>query len=634
MKIIAPIELNQGNTTSNAPSDGFSIWAPLGRNFLTDLDLKAMAALGSTGYFACDSSDTILYIVDLDTGDVEEFEVGKECSAVNPSPDGLYFAVTTKPSSSSYRVTVYRVSDKADVYSFDAGSQSRTHNDWSFDSALFLHSTLIETALTPASEALRSVDASTWTVAQESARYNEITQAVTGISETWTPSFFDGAQVLAAHRDANKCSIKFRAARLVGNGTDYRHVLLSFNLSDMSYTSRILGSQYANDYLRLVHNPERSELLLFFPGAPQAVSDSTLADAGLSPSLPAVDQVSINSAGTEAIFRSTSITPKFSRIATVDYSADGSLDSILDSEGRSIAYSDDYYVATLEDFGYALINRVGDTLETETNPSVTAGDVYTYQDNNYEALADTTDRPDQGVVADPPTWLNLGAINRLRMFDGKLDSLTRSLEELIIDVQPGALANGIALFNVDAQTVQITVTDPDAGEVYDTGVISMRDNSGVLGWHNYFFSPRPQKRDLARIDLPTYPSATVTVTLGSTSDPVAIGEVVLGRVQELGKTQYGSTVGITDSSRKERDQFGNFNILERPFSKRAEYDVHIQRAATSGVQRILASYRAKPIVYLTSIEEEALLLYGFYKDFQINYENFSISAVTITAEGL
>lgn len=633
MKIIPPIELNQGNTTSNAPSDGFSVWAPLGRNFLTGQDFQKMAAQGDTGYFGLNTSDTKVYRVTLSTGDVDAFETGESnVKGIVPSPDGLYFSVTTKPTSSTHRVTVYRISDGADVYSFDAVTETRCHNDWSFDSGLFLHSQSPSGSFSEAG--LVSVDTTTWVIDQSSATYADIAEEVTQKAGL-NPTFFDG-QVLAGYRDSNFCGLIYLAQFTgIGQLSSFEHILVRFNLNDMSHTTRLIRSgSYASPYYRLIHNPERSELLLFFPDSPQAISDSTLADAGLSPALPAVDQVSINSAGTEAVFRSTSVTPKFNRIATVDYSSAGNLDGILTSEGRSIAYSTDYYVATLEDFGYALINRADDTLETETNPSVTAGDVFTYQDSNYEALADTTDRPDQGVVADPPTWLNLGAINPLRMFDGKLDSLTESLEDLVINVEPGALVNGIALFNVDAQTVQITVNDPDAGEVYDTGQISMRDNSVVLGWHNYFFSPRPQKRDLARIDLPTYPAATVTVTLGSTSDPVAIGEVVLGRVQELGKTQYGSTVGITDSSRKERDQFGNFNIIERPFSKRAEYGVHIQRAATSGVQRILASYRAKPIVYLTSIEEEALLLYGFYQDFRINYENFSISAVTITAEGL
>ena len=342
---------------------------------------------------------------------------------------------------------------------------------------------------------------------------------------------------------------------------------------------------------------------------------------------------SIKVSDTNIINRSLSTSPYWNYRLLTDYSLDKSLPALPD-RGEGIAVGANYTVVQ-QNQGVAVLDNTDDSIIAQQNPNVTVGDTYIYQDHVFEVLSDNNDKPDTGALKDPsPTWLDRGYINPLRMFDGKLDSLTTAEGSLTLTVNSGGLNNGIALFNVGAATVQISVDDATEGNVYDTGQITMRDNSVVLGWHDYFFTPRPAKKDLARIDLPTYPGATITVTLSAPGATVELGEIVLGRVQTLGETQYSSSVGIIDSSRKERDQFGNFNILERPFSKRAEYDVQIMRAATSGVQRILAGYRATPIVYIGEIEEEALIVFGFYRDFQLNYDNFSVSHATITVEGL
>lgn len=630
MKIIKPADLS-GFIESDAPVDGFSVWEPEGRNFLTDLNMNAMAAQGSTGYFSRNSIDPLLYIVDLDTGAVEEFEVGVRCSAVSPSPDGLYFAVTTKPSSTFFRVTVYRVSDKASVYSFDATTQTRAHHDWSFDSGLFLHSQ------TPTSDfrdaRLYSVDTTTWTVGQESATYPAIAEAVTGEAGLF-PSFFDG-QVIAGHKDANACSLIFRGAfTAAGQTSIWEHLLVRFDLSDMSYTARVLRSgDFSSPYYRLIHNPERSELILFFPNAPQAVSDSTLADAGLSPSLPAVDQASINEDGTEIVFRSTSVTPKFSRINTVDYTTESSLDPILEGEGRSVAYATDFYVLTLEGFGYALIRRLDDTLETENNPSVTKGDVYTYGDKNFRALMDNQDRPDQGALLETPTWLDLGAINQLRMIDGKVGSFTRAQDRLEININAPGILDGLALFGLSAAAIRVRRYDGET-ELYDSGEISLRDSSAITGWYTFFYLPRGVRREFVLTQLPPHIGSRLNIVLTSPGNEVRVGELVAGQVLRLGSLLFGSDYSGLDFSEKGRDRFGNFEIVPREQSKTANYLVEVRTNQIGWVHDVLDSISSEAIVAIGSEKQRESIIYGFHIDYRTTHDGVVYSKMKLEFEGL
>jgi len=87
-------------------------------------------------------------------------------------------------------------------------------------------------------------------------------------------------------------------------------------------------------------------------------------------------------------------------------------------------------------------------------------------------------------------------------------------------------------------------------------------------------------------------------------------------------------------SRKDTDDFGNFFIVERAYSKRAEFDLRLDTARVATVQRLLASLRTRPVVWIGEASYEATLVFGFFKDFSISISGPSISDGTLTVEGL
>lgn len=260
------------------------------------------------------------------------------------------------------------------------------------------------------------------------------------------------------------------------------------------------------------------------------------------------------------------------------------------------------------------------------------GDKAMYNHRNYEAMVAHTGANPETDTSDPPKWLDLGADNRWRMFDDRVGSLTEQAGSIAVELQPGTVINSVALFNLQGRDAVVTLTDPVDGIVYQR-TVSLVD-AGVTDWYGWFFAPIGRQTDFVLLDLPAYGTATLSVSIDNASDTAACGHLVMGRQADIGVALYGSGVGITDYSRKEADAFGNSMVVERSFSKRAEFDVMVETAQISRVQRLLAGIRAQPVVWIGAEGYESTVLFGYYRDFSISISGPSASDATITVEGL
>lgn len=253
----------------------------------------------------------------------------------------------------------------------------------------------------------------------------------------------------------------------------------------------------------------------------------------------------------------------------------------------------------------------------------------------YEALVDVPAgvKPgDEVVTAEAPAkWLEVGATNRWRMFDNKVESLTTNPGSVEVTIRPGAVVNSLALFNLKGRSVTVSMVDPLEGDVYRKEV-SLID-AGVTNWYDWFFEPIGIRTDLVLLDMPAYGSADIVVTVEAGGE-AAVGHLVIGAVKTIGTALYGSSVGITDYSRKTTDDFGNTTVIRRSYSNRAEFDVSLDTSEVARVRRLLAELRATPVVWIGEESYEATILFGFYKDFQIVFSGPTVSDCSITVEGV
>ena len=252
----------------------------------------------------------------------------------------------------------------------------------------------------------------------------------------------------------------------------------------------------------------------------------------------------------------------------------------------------------------------------------------------YEAVGSST-----GVnpaTDDGTNWLNIGATNRWKAFDQKISDPVTQLDNISYTLtDDNSTPTAVALFGLKGVTATVTVTDAVEGEVYSQ-TNSLLDSDEIFDWFSYFFEEITYVSTTLFTGIPPYRGATITVTVTEdTGETAQLGQLVFGYLTELGVTTYGTAISIQDFSRKETDAFGNFIVVQRAFANLVDFDVRLPTQTAGRVRRILAEYRATPIVYVGNENSSfGTIVYGFYRNFDITLDTPSLSFAAIEVEGL
>ncbi len=230
-------------------------------------------------------------------------------------------------------------------------------------------------------------------------------------------------------------------------------------------------------------------------------------------------------------------------------------------------------------------------------------------------------------------WLQVSATNRWNMFDDSVSSRTSNIDTVDVNLDVVGRINSVAMLNMSAAEVRVIVTDTIDGVIYDR-TESLVSSVGINTWYNWYFTPITRRRDILFSDLPSNANTEINVIVSDSGSMAEIGALVIGRVNNIGPTQYGLNVGIIDFSAKQRDSFGNTSVVERGFSRRANLSVWVNNNAVDQVVNILTDVRAIPVVYEASDQFGSSLIYGFYRDFDVAVELPTRSLLDITIEGL
>lgn len=237
------------------------------------------------------------------------------------------------------------------------------------------------------------------------------------------------------------------------------------------------------------------------------------------------------------------------------------------------------------------------------------------------------------VGDDGTWWTDLGATNRWRMFDGALTVQSQEANSLAVELAPSARLDTVALLNVSASTGRVTMTVPGEGVVYDE-TRNLFSNSGITDWYAFFFEPVIRAEAVVFDDLPPYAGATIDIALSDPGAVVGLGECVLGLSRSIGDTQWSPEVGIQDFSVKTLDDFGNYNVVVRNFSKYGNFTLWVEADQVDAVTNLLASYRAIPILYLGDPDYTSTIIFGYYKDYHTVIAYPDVSILTLDLEGL
>ena len=242
----------------------------------------------------------------------------------------------------------------------------------------------------------------------------------------------------------------------------------------------------------------------------------------------------------------------------------------------------------------------------------------------------------------PTVWSEKSPTNRWGAFDAQVSSSSKAYETMTYLLKPGRI-NSLAILGVSAASVGISLVLPTTGEIVYNSSLDLNGGNAVGNWYEYFYEPIYQTEtvaitnllDATLLDVYPYSEAVLAITLSYPSNIVSLGVLVVGISAELGSTQTAPTVGIIDYSKKEVDEFGNVSIIVRTFSKRVSAKVLFASNKTDSINQILAQYRSYPLVWVGAQGlYTSLIVYGFYKDYDITIENIIMSSCSLTIEGL
>lgn len=637
MKIIKPIQLGDQNATvSGANTESAPLWEPVGRDYALDMSTPLMSVAGDH-----------VYLLDRDTGELREHDImsgltvvlgmlGLEHRAwkVAVSPDRQWVAVAVRYHESGLGTVVT-------LRLFDRNGLSEV-----FTERLYHDGYHTPLAWAPDSSGLAfasSLDFSGGTSSKPRIGFVRVADFSTVYSQTFAAARGD-SYPLDEYRNENLRDLCFDGGGrifAIGIFSDlgyFENMVLRFDpLTGVEggYVGQYLSRSADGDreFFFGNFNPARNELVI--NGLTTTIDPDTLLPTQVQPSpeisIQQAPQPKVSPDGTELLIIQPDVQPYIRRFSTANY---GALQAVAALDGRDVtdaAYSDEYIAFSMP-AGFRLVDRSTLALDEQQYPIVQAGDIYRFSDRRYEALIDNQTRPDEGVATDPPSWMDLGVVNRLRAFDGKLTSQMVGGETVSVRISPSSTISGIGVFSVQAQGLRLQVINSAEQVVWDSGYQSLIDPA-FDGQDES--DPIAQISDYVFTNFPFSVGQKVQLILSSASSGVTkIGQVIAGTVREIGDSLFGARVGILDFSRKERDIFGDFDITERRFSNRAELPVSIRTADIAYVRRVLADVRATPVAYIGAESQRETIIYGFFRSFDIVLDGPVWSECVIEVEGL
>lgn len=243
-----------------------------------------------------------------------------------------------------------------------------------------------------------------------------------------------------------------------------------------------------------------------------------------------------------------------------------------------------------------------------------------------------------GNVGNDPTtddgtnWLEISSTNRWKMFNAIVQEQTVQATQINTVLQSASVVNSLALINIVGTTVVITMTDAVEGVVYNE-TFNLTSYSGIQDWYAYFFEPIVRKNQLALTNLPPYANASISVTVNAGAD-AKVGALVIGQFADLGLSQHGASISIIDYSTKTTDAQGRVTITDGPYADKMDVDVILDTSTIGQANTTLSSLRTTPAVWVAEDNNDDLVIYGYYREFDIILSNPTISRLSLEIEGL
>lgn len=292
------------------------------------------------------------------------------------------------------------------------------------------------------------------------------------------------------------------------------------------------------------------------------------------------------------------------------------------------------------------ITTNGVTLPEDTRPAWSSTAIYGIGDQVYsghrvyESVQPNNTGKDPTVLSNQYSaagiatwWIDAGPTNRFAMFDTLISTQTVALGPLTIVLTPGAF-NGIALFGLDGDALEVSVKDAAAGNIVYRYSAPL-EGSQPTDYYDYFFLPfKPQTQFIAT-GLAPYSSSEIAITVSKASGTAKIGMVALGDMKPLGAPLRGASVEPVDYSYISTDAFGNTTIRKRNNATGLTIQAKLDVEDANEVLRTVKDLLGVPVVVVGSTASgyENLTVFGLLSG-RLQYDDYNEPTLNATVKGL
>ena len=242
----------------------------------------------------------------------------------------------------------------------------------------------------------------------------------------------------------------------------------------------------------------------------------------------------------------------------------------------------------------------------------------------------------------PAWWLDLGAMNAHKMFDEFVNTKTINPNSIQVKLDVEKI-DYVALFGVKGTDIELKLWNEGETELLWEKSINLIYDMAIVNsssWYEYFFGDSGTKEDFSTLLGTIAFVGVLEINIINTGLDAECSKVVVGRQFKIGLTQYGASAGIVDYSRNLVDDFGRRYMKQGNWSKRNDCTVLIENTSLDPVYRLLSSLRGTATAWVTDsrLDEggrfESLILYGFYRDFNVVIQHPTMSECRIELEGM
>jgi len=252
----------------------------------------------------------------------------------------------------------------------------------------------------------------------------------------------------------------------------------------------------------------------------------------------------------------------------------------------------------------------------------------------YESLQASNIGKDPTLSANALWWVRVKPTNRWGALDLTNSTGTTQASSMFYRFTPATLVNAVFLLGmVNVTTVRIRQIHPSLGTVYDV-TASPVPMPVSASWYDWYYGGRAASTQLVKLDLFAFPDCELRLDFTGGA-AMTVGTLAFGYQQTFGMgVNYGARLGIIDYSKKVTNDFGDVTFVVRAFAKKASFSMMLENQYIDAIQTYLASLRATPCLWIGTSQYESTIVFGFFRDFNIQIAYSQHSTFDIELEGL